>query len=370
MKLSILVGLASGIFGVHASTNAVLDAIVSESSANIISILEARTASNSSDSCNSENVVVRREWAALSSVDKINYIDAVKCMMNTSAITPLSAAPGVRTRFDDFAALHINSTSVIHWTSRFFTWHRYYTWLYEKALREECGYEGYQPYWDWSSTDTLTAHPLFDGSETSIGGDGEAIPHSPYILLPTPTVINVTSAVGTGGGCIVSGPFANVTINLGPHGQPVHDRGLNYNPRCLTRDIRENDLRSLTYDNVAAVMVQDDFQTYATLVEVGGGLHSSGHGVLGGFQDDLWGSAQDPSFHFHHGQVDRLWALWQGVNQTVRTKEVASTLTIMNLPPSEPGTLDTVVDMGYMGPSMTIGELSSTIDGPFCYIYA
>lgn len=27
----------------------------------------------------------------------------------------------------------------------FLTWHRYFTWAYENALRKECGYEGYQP---------------------------------------------------------------------------------------------------------------------------------------------------------------------------------------------------------------------------------
>lgn len=27
----------------------------------------------------------------------------------------------------------------------FLAWHRYFVWQYEKALREECGYKGYQP---------------------------------------------------------------------------------------------------------------------------------------------------------------------------------------------------------------------------------
>lgn len=29
--------------------------------------------------------------------------------------------------------------------ANFLGWHRYYVWAYEKALREECGYQGYQP---------------------------------------------------------------------------------------------------------------------------------------------------------------------------------------------------------------------------------
>lgn len=250
-------------------------------------------------------------------------------MMNTTAITPASAAPGARSRFDDFGALHVNMTASIHWTSNFYTWHRYYTWLYEKVLIDECGYTGTQPYWDWSSTATLEDHPLFDGSETSIGGNGAYVAgHLSYVLIPTPSIINTTTASGTGGGCIESGPFANLTVNLGPHGSPVSD-GLAYNPRCLTRDFRNTVLAAdLHYDNVTEAMLADDLQAYSDLIGQGGGLHAAGHTVTGGFQDDLWASAQDPSFVFHHGQIDRLWSLWQGLNQTVRTQEVSDTITI------------------------------------------
>jgi hypothetical protein len=33
----------------------------------------------------------------------------------------------------------------IHGNGLFLTWHRYFVWAYEQALRDECGYEGYQP---------------------------------------------------------------------------------------------------------------------------------------------------------------------------------------------------------------------------------
>ncbi|EKD12593.1 putative tyrosinase central domain protein [Drepanopeziza brunnea f. sp. 'multigermtubi' MB_m1] len=336
--------------GAYASRNRTLDALVAESSANIMAILEARLA-DASATCTSQNVVIRKEWqvtllprardrldadgnaklngwSAISSAEKLSYIAAIKCMQNSSAITPVSAVPGVRSRFDDFAALHINQTTTIHWTSVFYAWHRQYTWLYEKALREECGYTGYQPYWDWSSTSTHAAHPLFDGSETSISGNGKAVAHSSYVLIPTPTVINSTATSGTGGGCLTSGPFANFTINLGPFGAPVQD-GFAYNPRCLTRDFRDGVLpASLSYDNVTLALSQDDLQSFTNQIEAGTALHNNGHTTTGGVQDDLWGSAQDPVFHFHHAQVDRVWTIWQGLNQTVRTLEIADTMTI------------------------------------------
>lgn len=58
---------------------------------------------------------------------------------------PASLVPGGRSRFDDFLAVHINQTLIIHSTGNFLAWHRYYTWLYEEALQKECGYKGTQP---------------------------------------------------------------------------------------------------------------------------------------------------------------------------------------------------------------------------------
>jgi len=81
----------------------------------------------------------------LSTQEKKNYISAVKCLMSKPAKTPSSLAPGVKNRFDDFVSVHINQTMEIHYTGNFLSWHRYFTWMYEKALQTECGYTGTQP---------------------------------------------------------------------------------------------------------------------------------------------------------------------------------------------------------------------------------
>lgn len=273
----------------------------------------------------------------MTSEDKLDYIDAVKCLMNKEPITPIDAAPGVRSRFDDFSALHVNQTTIIHWTSNFFTWHRYYTWLYENALRNECGYNGTQPYWDWPSTDSIADHPLFDSSATSIGGNGESINHTTNIYIPIPDVLNLTITPGSGGGCVTDGPFANFNVSLGPHGAPMAD-GLQSDERCLTRDFRDWYLQDfLSYDRITVAMVEPDMQSFSTAVGSGdGALHSSGHVCVGGLQDDLWASPQDPYFFFHHAQMDRLWSLWQGLDQGARTLEVSDTLTIQNCKSGSP----------------------------------
>jgi tyrosinase len=61
-------------------------------------------------------------------------------------------------------------------------------------------------YWDWgrwaSSPETS---PIFDGSDTSMSGQGIKTTHASNGLKPA----------GNGGGCIEKGPFKNMTVNLG-----------------------------------------------------------------------------------------------------------------------------------------------------------
>jgi hypothetical protein len=90
----------------------------------------------------------------------------------------------------------------------FLPWHRYYLWHYENALRTECGYTGYQPYWNWGRYANDPENSiLFNGDEFSLSGNGIEEPHAPVILGPTFTGLN-RIPIGTGGGCVTKGPFA------------------------------------------------------------------------------------------------------------------------------------------------------------------
>lgn len=85
------------------------------------------------------------------------------------------------------------------------TWHRYFLHSYETALRDECGYEGYQPCWRWFKyRDNPTENTLVDGSEYSIGGDGEFWEHNGS----TAGIGSVKIPPGNGGGCVTNGPLA------------------------------------------------------------------------------------------------------------------------------------------------------------------
>jgi tyrosinase len=72
--------------------------------------------------------------------------------MTAPSKIPPGLAPGAKSRYDDFVATHINQTRTIHFCGSFFPWHRYYIWAFESALRQECGYTGYLPYWNWGKS--------------------------------------------------------------------------------------------------------------------------------------------------------------------------------------------------------------------------
>lgn len=72
-------------------------------------------------------------------------------------------------------------------------------------------------YWNWFKyQDDLAKSPVFDGSDTSLSGDGEFFPHNGSmaanrtIYLPS----------GKGGGCVKSGPFKKLVSPLSF--PPVH----------------------------------------------------------------------------------------------------------------------------------------------------
>jgi len=104
---------------------------------------------------------------------------------------------------------------------------------------------GYDQYWDWPRYASAPQEsPLFNGDPYSLGGNGEYIPHDGPVITPPAGIGGgpIQLPPGVGGGYVVTGPFANMTVNLGPVGgvlgtDPGPDGGLGYNPRRLKRDL-------------------------------------------------------------------------------------------------------------------------------------
>ncbi|KAF2749693.1 Di-copper centre-containing protein [Sporormia fimetaria CBS 119925] len=339
----------------------------------IDSALAKKDSNRSNKVCKHSTVTKRKEWRSLSQADRASYISAVQCLIGKKAQANKRKVPGARNRLDDFVASHLVEGDKIHFNGHLFAWHRHFVWLYEQALRTECGYKGAQPYWDWTlDSANILASPLFDGSPYSMGSNGEYFPHGSTHLKAFGLELNLPA--GTGGGCLKAGPFKDLTVNLGlnqtisPPAEVVtasipktfdtpalknpepltvvdnivktitnifdgifelfeeidkiglikYNEALNYNPRCLRRDLnlewaKQLDVfhaeHLLTSPNVDVLERRiDGFETDDPAQPA---VHPAGHFVVGGLQNDPFASPGDPMFYLIHAQLDRLFSIWQ-----------------------------------------------------------
>ncbi|KAL4967877.1 tyrosinase family protein [Aspergillus stella-maris] len=335
--------------------------------------------------CTSENALVRKEWSALTVDEQQGYIDALWCLRGKPSVLSSEQYPGVKDRVDDFVATHINYTMVIHRNGVLLPWHRHYVYLWETALREECGYKGTVPYWNWSLNSTLTINPIFDTSSTtaiSLSGTGT---YNATEQSLRPPEVNVLPP-GTGGGCVLDGPFKDWPVNMGPFAPeevypyaalPAHS--FEYNPRCLQRNLQSATIEK--YNNgevVASLQNSDSIATFLNLLDhVDGslGAHGGGHVSVGPTMADVFSSPQDPVFMLHHGMIDRLWSQWQRDGrvsaevQGERLKELNGTAVYWDPPTAPLVTLDSVMEFGPLDGPRRIGEVMDVKGGKYCYRY-
>ncbi|KAK8104815.1 uncharacterized protein PG998_011848 [Apiospora kogelbergensis] len=336
------------------------------------------------DKCDMEQARVRREYSTLSNDAKLAYTRAVQCLMAKPPVTSVDKAPGARSRYDDMVATHINQTRTIHRSGSFLAWHRHYLWTFERALRDECGYEGYLPYWSWakSSQDPLNS-PYLDGSEYSQGGNGEYEPHNCTTGLQSGLLC---IEPGQGGGCVKTGPYAGVMANLTatvPQWPGVTAKApFSYDPRCIRHDISVPLARTWSGDEhivdlLRNPLYQTDIGAFQDRLQYTGnatvgwyGLHQFGHFLLNGDPSgDFFNSPNEPLFWLHHSMVDRVWWTWQNQKPVERAFQVAGTRTMNNKPPSDNVTIEDTFDMGFNGGEVIMKDLVSTVAGPYCYIY-
>lgn len=212
-----------------------------------------------------------------------------------------------------------------------------------------------------------------------MSGDGEFFKHNGSvsgqgtIFLPS----------GNGGGCIKNGPFAGATANLGPpspgmDGMEATTTPLEYNPRCLRRDLGRYAIdKWMTLPNLYNVtlgdasrsiqIMQDEFQ--GRFPDRFLGLHGAGHFAIGGDSSDLYSSSNEPVFFLHHAMVDRVYWIWQALHPK-QARDIAGTITIGNRPPSRDALKSDPLNMGVNAAEITIDDALDTLGGsPLCYIY-
>ncbi|KAI1314230.1 hypothetical protein F5Y03DRAFT_381022 [Xylaria venustula] len=320
-------------------------------------------------SCTKDTVHVRKEWRNIPGPERIAYRKAVECLMQQPNV--YANVTGPKSMFDSFGVLHYHVTPAVHNSAYFLLFHRIYIWTYEQKLRDLCGYTGSFPYWEWGlDAGGVEKSPIFDGSETSMGSNGAKTNDGGGGFL---------GGGGSGGGCVTTGPFKNYTVNFGPN---TAANPLASNPRCLKRSLNtplcatycslknttETILQSADVESFQANL-QGDFR-YAGARKWAMAVHGGGHFTIAGDPgSDFYFSPLEPVFYLHHGQIDRMYWIWQQLDWAKR-QTMAGTITMMNQPPSRNGTLDDVIDISPVGGSFKYRQLLDTVGGtPFCFVY-
>ncbi|GAW18317.1 hypothetical protein ANO14919_077920 [Xylariales sp. No.14919] len=340
-----------------------------------------------SPECTEENALQRREWSALTENERKEYISAMECLMKKPSRYAAGELPATKNYYTDFAAHHTSVARNIHMSGIFLSAHREYLSLMEKSLQEECGYPSDMglPYWNWPDylDKPLNESTLFDGSPSSLGADGEYLPNQPpYVIGPEEAQLvkpilkeGDTIPRGSGGGCVIEGPFANTTVYLGPFSVIYSRTGLpddwtEPNPHCLNRNLSDTAVSLLSnadaIDNLLASANITQFQTRLNPIHRGGHL---GVGGSGGQMADFFASPLDPAFWLHHAQIDRLWAAFQDEDPAERRYSYNGTDTFLNPPDTPEATNSTILDFGVLGENVTLEEVANPMAGRYCYKY-
>lgn len=328
--------------------------------------------------CQPWNVQTRVSYSSLSQWEKKSYIAGIQCIQSKPSNLDRNQFPAAVNRYQDYSTIHVSQTNKVHLSGFFLTWHRYYLYLFEKDMRQNCGYRGRFPYWDFSVPGDITKDPIFDGSDTSLSGNGAPNGTAPIALGPSLVIPH-----GSGGGCVTSGPFKNWMPTLDfisplslVSGQPLPQSAYDYKPQCLVRDL--NQYVKDTYETAALVSKTVQSRSAAELElnfnsVIGGsslGVHSGGHFSVGGFMSSIHVSVQDPSWWALHTMIDHVYTSWQIRNPDIAT-QLFGTQTANNAPPSPNVTLDTIEPgWGYFeSAAIPVRNLINTKGGPFCYQY-
>jgi tyrosinase len=154
-------------------------------------------------------------------------------------------------------------------------------WQYETALREECGYRGANPYWDWTLdqpeyNSSFEKSPIFD--PRYFGGNGENGSE------PLPPLGPVDIHARVLGSCFKDGPLAHV--------KPIFGPGWSMNvstPHCVKRNLNTSlATASLGWTaNVVPLLKETDYAEFIVKFDIpktktGAGIHRGGHFSVGG----------------------------------------------------------------------------------------
>ncbi|HTB15895.1 MAG TPA: tyrosinase family protein [Bryobacteraceae bacterium] len=232
----------------------------------------------------------RKNVKTLTETEKTNFVNTVLALKKKPSI--LHPGNTGFSRYDDYAEVHRNAQSSAAWAHggpAFLPWHREFILQFENDLASIDAAVSL-PYWDWTDISTQ-ANPL---TPDFLGGNG------------------------TGADQIVEeGPFAsgkwklNIREDRGDSISLQRDLGADPTaPALPTAGLQNAVLNVAAYDSSPWQGVTNSFRWQCEIA-----LHNLVHRFIGGTMDTT-ASPNDPLFFLHAANIDRLYAVWQGLHQS------------------------------------------------------
>ncbi|KXJ87784.1 hypothetical protein Micbo1qcDRAFT_151793 [Microdochium bolleyi] len=321
------------------TTTSTLSSTVEGSSSNSEDDDESENRSSTPDRTTCPNPRIRVEWRNMADADKLSYVRAVRCLMDTPAKDNQIPKSAGTSMYAQLAWVHVAMAGTAHGTDMFLPWHRYYVLVFEKLLRDECGYRGPLPWWD-ETQDT-----------GNFAGSG----------LFTDEYFGRLAQVKQGDldPCIITG------VSEGDNGTTSGE--------CMTRGEHKETTAQAHWGWVELCEGMTRYSNMRECVEKG--LHAVGHNGLGAVMANALHSVRDPVFFVHHSYVDWQWKRWQDKEPATRSTAVDGC--------TGPGTgggggapdctapmgLDTVLSSQGLYPDLTVGDVLDTENYRICYRY-
>lgn len=341
-----------------------------------------------------KNPQVRKEWRLLSPEERHSWLNAVECLAGlphnpkiAASVDPtLSLIPPLTTDssyYDDFVYIHMDLNVLIHNTGFFLPWHRLYVQTFEDELISKCGFNGVQPYWDWTK-DTADFYHATIWSDADYDGLGSWGDPSNDFQITTGGLKDMRLAYP-----VPHNLRRNFTLFpyfppgfAGPPGVPPLDPTLMYNTTFTSAVV-----------NATLNSTPGDYATFQATLENFSGPHPGPHLIIGGdmggtcpfgggppscYPGAKW-SANEPMFFLHHAMIDKIWYDWQ--QQDPRNTNVFtggsvswaanSSVSVLQYPTGAPPLLSTssLIPGDGMWKKTTVSDVLSTVGGKLCYIY-
>ena len=222
---------------------------------------------------------LRKNQSHLSTAEKTAFVAAVTTLKARGAYDPFVA--------HHRAAMLFTTPDPAHLGPAFLPWHREYLRRFERAL-QAIDPSVSLPYWDWT-VDRTPAASLWRAA--FLGGNG----------------VGSRQQVTSGPFAFATGAWPLTVVDPG-ESDPFLKRAFGTMGALPTKRQVAAALTVVPYDAVPWSVDSDPAGSFRNRLEVA--IHNRAHMWVGGSMMAA-SSPNDPVFWLHHGNIDRLWAVWQ-----------------------------------------------------------